>query len=169
MAADKLNINGWDAGWPTGSVANVDEPVGSADGALIAATSENDTVLLDLTSTTVVDGDTVTAVDIVVRIREGAGSAGNNRIGVEFLIGGVVQGSRQNSANMSTTFANVSFSDANWDVDWTQAQLDGAQVRLTAVQQGKNESAVWEVDCLDVDIVFTLAPVGGGQTHQMMI
>ena len=160
MATEKLNITGWDAGWVTGSVANVDEAIADADAALISDGNEGAVVILDVTDSVVEDADTVTAVDVVVRIREGAGSNGNNRIGVELLIGGTPQGARVDSANMTTSFANVSFSSVSWDADWTAAQMDGMQIQLTAVQQGKAESAVWEVDCLDVDIVYTPAPVG---------
>jgi hypothetical protein len=163
MATDKLNANSTDAatGSWSNTIANVDEAVGSADGLLMATTSENNNITYGLTATIVEDADTVSAVDIVVRAREASGSAGNNRIGVEFVVGGTVQGARQDTANMTTSFQNFSFSDANWDSDWTQAQLNGAQARCYAIQQGKNEAATWEIDCLDVDIVFTEAPTGG--------
>lgn len=157
MATEILNINGWDSGWPTGSVANVDEAIAGADGALISTTTENDTVLLDLTSTVIADADTVNAVDITVRCREGAGSAGNNDIGVEFLIGGSVQGSQRDTAQLTTSFQNLSVSDVAWDSDWTAAQLNGAQVRLDAKQSGMPSSATWEVDCIDVVIDYTPA------------
>jgi hypothetical protein len=39
MATEILNINGWDSGWPTGSVSNVDEATAGADGASVSTTS----------------------------------------------------------------------------------------------------------------------------------
>jgi hypothetical protein len=157
MASDKLLPNGDDSGWPTGTFADIDEGIASADGSVMSTTVDDDVLLLDLTATAVADADTVTQVDIVVRAREGAGSAGNNRVGAILVIGGVEQGTEQSSANMTTTFANYTFNVAGWNSDWTQAQLNGAQVRIWARQVGKAESATWEVDAVDVDITYTAA------------
>jgi hypothetical protein len=160
MATDTLVPNGDDGGWPTGAFGDIDETIASADGAIMSTTVDDDVVLLDLTSTVVADADTVTNVDIVTRAREGAGSAGNNRIGVVLVIGGVEQGAEQQTANMTTSFANVTHNVAAWNSDWTAAQLNGAQVRMWARQTGKAESATWEVDTVDVVITYTPSSTG---------
>lgn len=157
MAEDRLFPNGWDSGWPTGAVANIDEGIASADGLNISTNVDDDSVLLDLTATAVVDADTVTAVDIVVRAKYTGG--GDNSIGVEWLVGGSVQGSEQ-SASLTTSYQNLNISDANWDADWTATQLNGSQIRLYARQTGKPTAYSVEVDAIDLVITYTLAPTG---------
>jgi len=154
VATEKLNINGDDNGWPTGDFTDVDEAVASADGAVMATTTENDLIIFDLDASVIEDADTVTAVDMVIRGREGAGAAGTNSFRVTLLIGGAGQGA-VNSATLTTSFQNLSLSAAGWDVDWTAAQMDGMQVQVEARQVGMAASGIWEIDCLDVDIVFT--------------
>lgn len=158
MSTDKLLPNGDDGGWPTGSYLNIDEGIASADGSVLSTNVDDDTVVIDLTSTVVADSDVVTALDIVVRVNYTGG--GTNSLGVELLVGGSVIGIQQTSS-ITTSFQNLTFSDVNWDADWTQAQLNGAQVRLQAIQSGKPTAYTVQVDALDVDIVYS----AGGVTN----
>ena len=48
MATQVNHINGWDSGWPTGSLANIDEAVAGADGFSISTTIDTDVVVLDI-------------------------------------------------------------------------------------------------------------------------
>lgn len=157
MVAEKLNFNTYDSGWTTGVIGDVDEAIAAADGAAIAATVKNDVAVMGLTASVVVDADTVTAVDVVVRART-TGSA-DDILGVELRIGGIVQGSRQDSASLTASFVNYTFSDVAWDADWTEAEMDGMDIRLHARQSGMPGTAGHEVDCGDIDVVFT--PAGG--------
>jgi hypothetical protein len=158
VANEKLNFNTYDSGWTSGAIGDVDEAVASADGAVISTTIKNDTALMGLTASVVEDADTVTAIDIVVRAR--TTGSGVDSLGVELLIGGVVQGVRQDIL-LTASFQNLTFSDANWDTDRTAAEMDGAEVRLHARQGGMPVDAGHEVDCGDIDVVFTEA---GGQS-----
>lgn len=158
MANEKLNFNAWDSGWETGAIGDVDEAIASADGNFIATATKNNTALMDLTDSVIVDADIVTAVDIVVRAM--TTGSGDDILGVDLLIGGVVQGARQDSASLTGSFVNYNFSDANWDIDWTAVQMDGMQVRIHARQSGMPTATGHRVDCGDIDIVFT--PAAGG-------
>jgi hypothetical protein len=159
MATEILNINGWDSGWPIG-VASDDaaEAVAAADGSFVACSTEGDVVLFDLDNTGLTDADTISEVDVILRGRQSATSSGANAFAVEFWIGGSIQGTAQTTTGaLTTSFQNFTLSTDAWDVDWTQAQLDGAQVQVTAAQTGMPSSAQWEVDCLDVVITYTAA------------
>jgi hypothetical protein len=154
MATEILNINGWDSGWPTGAVANVDEAIAAADGSVVECATEGDIVVFDLTNTGLTDADTITQLDITFRARETSAASGDNSIDVEFLVGAAVQGNAQNVV-LTTDFQDFSLSTDAWDTDWTQAQLDGAQVRCTSVQTGMPSAGGWQVDCLDVVVTYT--------------
>ena len=154
MATEKLNISGWDSGWPTGFVTNVDEPIASADGQTVSTTIENDTVVFDLDNVTdIADIDTVTAVEITVR-GSVASALVDSKFSVELLIGGVSQGADPFVTNLSSSMSNQTYTAVGWNSDWTQAELNGAQVKVTA-QQTTPGSQTWYIDCIDVDITYT--------------
>ncbi len=161
MATDTRTPTADDNGWPTGDIVDIDEGVASADGNVMSTTVDDDTLILSSFTPTggVADGDTVTQVDIVVRCREGAGSAGSNRIGAALYINSTLQSESQ-TGNMSTAFSDETLNHASWNSDWTEAQLNALQVYIYARQVGKAESATWEVDA--VDVVITYTPSGPG-------
>ncbi len=152
MATETLNINGWDSGWPSGSVAAVDEAVASADGATVSTTIEDDTVIFDLTNTALTDADTITDVSITVRAKKtGTGAASFE---VALLIGGSSQGIDGTAPFLSTSFVNDVYTNTGWNSDWTAAQLNGAQVRVVAINALLVVDS-WVIDCIDVVITYT--------------
>lgn len=157
MAAEKLNFNTYDSGWTSGVIGDVDEAVAAADGAIIATTIKNDTALMGLDASVVVDSDTVNTVDVVVRAR--TNGSGTDSLGVELLVGGIVQGVRQDIV-LTGSFQNLTFSDAAWDADWTAAEMDGMEILLHARQAGMPTTAGHEVDCGDIDVDYS--PAGAG-------
>ena len=160
MTVETLNIVSIDSAFsdPNGAITDIDEPVASADGNSYGTTTENDTADFGLTNPALIgDADTVNSVTITIRAQKG-GTAGNERWQVDLLIGGVVQGSQQSTGNLTTSFANYTgINDAGWNSDWTQAQLNGMQIRLTAIQAGMGGTQVTDLDCIDVDVDFTEA------------
>ena len=163
MTVETLNIVSIDSAFsdPNGAVTDIDEPVASADGNSYGTTTENDTADFGLTNPALIsDADTVNSVTITLRAKKG-GTAGNERFQVDLLIGGVVQGSQQTTGNLTTSFANYTgINDAGWNSDWTLAQLQGMQFRLTAIQAGMGGTQVTDLDCADVDVDFTEAAAG---------
>ena len=159
MAQEILYPNGDDSGWATGAYTDIDEGTDSpsdADMISTAADGEGEVMVLDLDDSALGDGDTITSVDIVVRNRESL-PVGN--IAVRLLIGGADQGSAgtTSSSNFHTDQLNV----AGWNVDWTAAQLNGAQVSLTAAQIGMPSAEQFDVSALQVEVNYTPAVAGG--------
>lgn len=162
MATDTLVPNSDDSGWDTGSFADVDEGVLTPDddATKVVETSRNTTMLFGLTSTVVVDADTVTNISVDVRARSDKASS-NSNLGIEILIGGVVQGAQQ-TVTLTTSWASTfGTNDAAWNVDRTAAQLNGMEVQIESVQGGMPTADVWEVSAIDVVITFTEAAAGG--------
>jgi hypothetical protein len=155
MATEKLNINGWDAGWPTGLLSNVDEAIADADAQTVGTNITGDVVIFDLDPTALIDGDEVTDVGITVRATCSGLGFDLGYLDVELLIGGAAQGAAQRTSSMVGTQNHV-LSSASWDSDWTQAQLEGMQVRVTTVLTGGNgDTPTWTIDCIDVDVTYT--------------
>ncbi len=158
MATETLNIVSIDSAFsdPNGAVTDIDEAISGADGNSYGTTTEDDVADFGLTNPAVInDAATVNSVTITLRAQKG-GTAGNERWQVDLLIGGVVQGSQQSTGNLTTSFVNYSgINDAGWNSDWTLAQLQGMQVRLTAIQAGKSGTQVTDIDCMDVVVDFT--------------
>ncbi len=165
MATETLNINTIDSAFsdPNGVVTDIDEAVASADGSSYGTTTEDDVADFGLTNpASIVDADTVNSVTITVRAQKG-GTASNERFQVDLLIGSVIQGSQQTTGNLTTSFANYTgINDVGWNSDWTLAQLQGMQVRLTAVQVGMAGTQVTDLDCMDIIVDYTEASVATG-------
>jgi hypothetical protein len=168
MANDYLVPNGSDAGWDdTTAIGDIDNgglapssPGGGPTDSGYFAEDTDDTVLnLDLSATTITDADTVTAVAIYVRAL--TTGVGNDKINVDWIIGGTSQGSFT-TANLSGSFADYTATNAGWNSDWTASELAGAQVRLTTNQTGKAETLGVQVSEVEVYITFTEGP---GETN----
>jgi len=158
MATEKLNANAIQSqGSWTGVITDVDEAISGADGNSMDTVVDDDPLDLDTTDSSVVDADTVTGITIVIRAKK-VGS-NNDSIQVDLLIGGTGQGT-VNGANLTTSFANQTYNNAAWDVDRSAADMDGLEVRVQSRTTGMPHSPDIQFDCLDVDVVFTLA--GGG-------
>lgn len=156
-----LKPDGDDAGWDSGGWADVDDTLGDSgqDSDFVAETTKGTTMLFDLTPSAVVDADTVNTITIKLRAR--TGGSGTDILGVELLIGGVSQGLTDTAA-LTGSFAQYDVTNAGWDADWTAAQMDGAQVRVTADQTGMPAATGHEVSVINVEVDFTEA--GGGPT-----
>ena len=163
MTVETLNIVSIDSPFsdPNGAVTDIDEPTSGADGNSYGTTTENDTADFGLTNPSVItDADTVNSITITWRARKG-GTAGNERWQLDLLIGGVVHGSQQSTGNLTTGFVNYTgINDASWNVDRTLAELQGMQVRATAIQAGMGGTQVTDIDCGDVIVDFTEAAGG---------
>ena len=156
MAEDTLNINSIDATWSgaSGAVTNIDEAIAAADASLYGPGPNADAADFGLSATVVVDADTVTQVDITVRLRDN-GTSGNQQADVELLIGGTSQGS-VTTDNMTTAFADYGpLNTAGWNSDWTASELAGAQIRITPAQSGMPGTNAMDIDCADVVITYT--------------
>ena len=153
MATEKLNPNAWDNGWPTGYIANVDEPVANADGQAVSTTAWFDTVIFDLDASAINDIDVVTDVGITVRAKYFDKFGGDGTLDVSLLVGGVSQGT-ETTSTLNSLFGNHVLSNAGWDSDWTAAQLAGMQVKVVADSTFADDPT-WSIDCIDVDITYT--------------
>lgn len=150
MATEKLNISGWDAGWPTGFVTNVDESIANADGQTVSTQGVSDVVVFDLSASALLNSDNITNVDITLRASVVDFFGGTGSLSVELLIGGVSKGS-SSTPLLSSILTNHILTNPGWDQDWTAAELEDMQVRVTTV----GDVTAWIIDCLDVDITFT--------------
>jgi len=155
MATEKLNISGWDSGWPTGFVSNVDEPIASADGSVVSTGLARDTVIFDLTDVVDIDdAGTVTGVTITIRARQSYTIFRDGEFDVNFLIDGVSQGPGLTVDTLGTSLSNLVYVSAFWNQDWTVAQLNGAQVSVRTTNIGEVDDQTWSIDCIDVDVTY---------------
>ena len=151
-----------DSGWPTGTFANLDEGVPGDEVAIMSSTDAEapDVLILDLSASEVVDGDTVTNITINMWARV-TGTGGKDDLIVYLLIGGVAQGTSVTHTSVGTSYSTLVSNDTGWNVDRTAAEMDGAQVQISTAQRGKGVAATYEVDSVDVVVTFT---GGAGQS-----
>ena len=161
MATEYLVPNGDDGGWTTNNAAtNASSGINGGtptDGSFIETTgvSEGDVINIDLGATALTDADTVTAVTVRVRAQS---SNSNDSITVDLIVGGTAQGVGQDTGGLAASFTTYTLTDAvNWDADWTAAQLNGMQVRLTSAQGGMPQACDIQVSEVEVDITYTAA------------
>lgn len=161
MTVETLNANGIaSAGSWSGVIGDIDEPIASADAAVVSTTTDDDPIDLDLVNSAIEDGDTVNSVTIKVHCKRTAGD-GVDQLLVDLLIGGTPQGTQQNTGALTASMATYILVDAvGWDTDWTAAQLDGMQARFTSATSGKPHSPAIQIDCIDVDVDYTEATSG---------
>ncbi len=124
----------------------------------MATTTTGDVVRYSLPASAIVDGDTVTRIDITIRGR--TNGSGGDKMRVALVIDGTPRASAD-GGNLSASFADETLNDPDWNQDWTAAQMDGAQVDVTARQSGMPATVGHELDCFDVDATFT--PAGGNR------
>lgn len=161
MAVLLLHVNGWDSGW-TGNWANVDDPVSAPDGQVVYTPLTSPPAIFDVTSVTgtISDADVVAGVSLVVRTRavpDDGTEPAEVDLDAEILIGGISQGT--DTVNfLSESFSNENMSDAGWNSDWTEAQLNGMQVRVTARKVGGLGTWTAYIDCIDINVTY-YAPI----------
>jgi len=161
MTIETLVPNGDDGGWPTGSYLDVDEGIASVDGVFLETNTDPDVVILDLSASAIVDGDTVNSVTVKIHAKDGAGG-GTNSIDVDLLIGGTGQGQVGTGTLTGTLTTYTLTENTLWDLDWTAAELAGMQLEVTSAQSGKGYAATWSIDAIEVEIDYTAAAGGGG-------
>jgi len=152
----QLQPNGWDSGWASGFLANVDEPVAEADGSTISTDQNNQEVLLDLDDVTgITDLDTILEVTMLLRARAFS-DVTPVEASVELLISSQSVGevSPVTLSDGVGSFQNISISSASWNNDWTQAQLNSMQVRITTTQLTFPPDIAY-IDALDVIVKYS--------------
>lgn len=165
MATEYLLPNGDDSGWTTNNAAtNCSSGINSGtptDGSYIETTAtEGDVINIDLASVVdIVDDDTVTSV--TVRFRAESSNSGDG-VSVDLIVGGTAQGTQYTgAASLGATFSTYTADGATqgWTTDYTAAQLNGAQVRLTSTQSGMPGACDIRVSEVEVDITYTPGPI----------
>lgn len=156
-------------GWATNGLAEIDEGIAGADGSLMSTDSdgEGENFTLDFASPGLVDGDTITRVDVIVRHQTGGASA-SSIFRAQLLIGGTPQGVDQDTPNR-TSLTNDTLNDTGWNTDWTASQLDGMQALFTAIQGGMPTAEQWDVDAIEIKITYTPASAGATPYYYNMI
>lgn len=172
MATEFLLPNGNDGGWDVSDHTNINNGIDSGtpnDSTLVSETTEGIVLDLDLDDSAITDADTVTEVEVRIRARNNGGG-GSDRCLIDWMIGGVAQGTQFDTGNLTTGFLTYVAvgSVRGWDVDWTAAQLDGAQVRLTSSQAGKSVALALEVSEVEVEVTYTEAAADSLQSQVWM-
>lgn len=160
MATETLLPNGDAAnGWAVGTFADVNQGVDTPNDTLVMSdnTTEGKVVTYNMGDSIIVDADIVT--NVTIRTRALRGSNAGDSIGLDLLIGGVPQGAQVNRV-LTTAHDDVDSNDAGWNVDWSAAQMDGIQVRMTTLQTGM--PGVVDITVSEVEIVATFTPDAGG-------
>ena len=156
MTLERLQINVINAVWAgaSGAAADIDEAIADADANIYGPGPEDDAADFGFsaTSAAITDAATVNGVDFEIRVLDD-GTAGTAILTVELLIGGTSQGSTTINPNSSLT--NHTISLAGWDSDWTKAELDGAELRLTPSQSGMPGTNAVDIDCAELIIDYT--------------
>lgn len=155
MTIEVLVPDSDDSGWTGGGTfADIDNGISTPSGvALVASVSGGEeTVLLGIVDSVVVDGDTVATVTLKARAR--TTSAQNDSLRVQLRIGGTLQGSAVD-ITLGGSYATLSFNDVDWNSDWTAAELDGMTWDITSRQAGMPGNRGHEVDEIEVEIDYT--------------
>jgi hypothetical protein len=145
------------AGWPTGSVTNIQEPISAADGDVVSTTIADDQLTTSLSDVAVVtDVDTVNSITVKVRARATDISVATASIDIQLIDSGTPLGWATGD-DLTETFATYEYTDAGWDADWTEAELNGMGLQITA-RQGGAGSPSWIIDSIDVEIDYGAVP-----------
>ncbi len=160
MAEDRLVPNGDDGGWSNSDFSVINEGIAGADGVrsndgdLGTQVAEGGILILDLTSTVIVDADTVTRIAIDIRAESDKFSTSSD-LTVQLVIGGTPQGVAQ-AVTLTGTLANtLDVNDvAAWNVDRTAAELNGAQIQIVTTQSGMPTDDAWYVDAIELVITY---------------
>ena len=151
------SVNNWDAGTFADVNQGVDTP---NDGLTMSDISiEGEIVTFDMDNSALSDGDTIT--NVTIRTRAQRGSNNGDSLGIDLLIGGSVQGSQVNRT-LGTSLDDINSNDVGWNTDWTAAQLDGLQVRLTTLQTGMPGTV--DITVSEVEVLITYTPDAGTLT-----
>jgi len=154
---ETLLPNGDDSGWTSGTFEDINNGISTPSGVALLTTVNPDTLILDVTDSEVVDGDTVTNITIDMRARV-TGIGAKDDLIVDLLIGGSPQGTAVTHTSVGTSYSTLSANDSGWNVDRSASEMDGLQVRIATLQRGKGEPATYEIDELEVIVTFTSTP-----------
>ena len=154
---ERLQIDSWDAGWPTGFVTNVDEPSANADGQTVSTTLEFDTVNFGLDNTSLINNeDTVLGVSMVVRgrITESGPNPANATFDVSLIVNGLPLG--PTNISPSEFMANYVITNTAWNLDLSVSQINSMQVRVSANGVADDfEVITWYIDTIDVVVEYS--------------
>lgn len=161
MATEYLVPNGNDGGWDVSDHTKINNggvaPGSSGspgDTSAVSETTDPVVLNLDLTDSAITDADTVEDVEVFVRAR--TTGAGTDNFLVDLIVGGTAQGTQYASPTLGATFVDYT-ATGGWTTDFSAAQLDGMQVRLTTGQAGKSAVHGIEVSEVEVRITYTAA------------
>lgn len=148
------SVNNWDAG----TFADVNQGVDTPNDSLTMSdgSTEGEIVTFNMDDSALADADTIT--NVTIRTRAQRGSNSGDSLGLDLLIGGSVQGTQVDRA-LTTAYDDVDSNDVGWNSDWTAAQLDGLQVRMTTLQTGM--PGVVDITVSEVEVVITYTPASG--------
>jgi len=165
MATETLLPSGFTTNtWTSGAYTDIDNGVDTPtdSGLLLSTELEGAVLLIDFADlVTIVDADTVSQVDVRYR---GHFDAANTKDGVEIelLISSSVVGVAQVPA-LTSSMANYTVNDSvtvpDWNQDFTAAQLNSLQVRVTTTQTGK--AGATDLDLSEIEVVITYTAAGG--------
>ncbi len=157
MTVDILYPNADDSGWEAGTWDDCNNTIASPSGTPLETSIDNDVVVIDLTSTVIVDSDTVNSVTVKIRAKD-TGPGGKNTIEFDVDVGGGGLGTAL-TPNLTGTYANYDLTNILWDVDHTAAQLNAMQLLVRANQTGMGETADWQIDELEVHVDYTASGI----------
>ncbi len=154
-------INAIDAVWAgaSGAATDIDEVIGSPDTAYYGPGPDGDAADFGFTASEVVDAEIVTNITFNMIYRDD-GSAGTLMVGVDLLIGGVVQGTTQTITVSGSDVTYSGINHAGWNVDRTAAEMDGAQLRLTPAQAGMPGTNAAFLETANMVVTFSPPPSG---------
>ncbi len=147
-----------DAGWPTGTFADIDELIVNADAAVMRTTDGelDDILTLGFGNSAVLDADTVTNITVNIRALC-SGSGGKDDYFVELLIAGSPVGSGVAHASVGQSFTTLVCNDVGWNADRSASEMDGIQVRITSQQRAMAAAGNWDIDAVDLVVTYTEA------------
>ena len=164
MATEYLLPNGDDSGWTTnGASTACSSGILSGtptDGSFIETTAnEGDVINIDLASVVTVD-DAATVSSVSIRVRATSSNTSDGFL-LDLIVGGAAQGTQFPQSSLTTSFVTYTAvgSTQSWTTDYTAAQLNGAQVRITSTQSGKPGACDIRVSEVEVDITYTAGAV----------
>ena len=150
-------INAINTAWASGSgaVTDIDEPIGSPDTAYYSGGVEDEAAEFGFTASEVEDGFTVTNITLNMIYRDD-GSAGTVSVQVDLLISGSPVGAGSSfSVSGSDTEYNVNI--AAWNTDFTAAEMDAAELRITPTQSGMPGTQLPFLETANMVVTFTSA------------
>jgi hypothetical protein len=150
-------INAINTAWASGSgaVTDIDEPIGSPDTAYYSGGVEDEAAEFGYTASEVVDANTVTNITFNMIYRDD-GSAGTVSVQVDLLISGSPVGAGS-AFSVTGSDAEYNVNIAAWNTDFTAAEMDAAELRITPTQSGMPGTQLPFLETANMVVTFTSA------------